>query len=109
MSRFREWITRLLGTLRPGRKDRELEQELQVHLELATEDERRRNKSAEDATRAAVIRCGGIAQAMESVRDQRGLPWLDDWGRDLRYGLRTLRRNPSFSLLATLTLAIGIG
>ncbi len=46
---------------------------------------------------------------MDAVRDQRGLPWLDDLARDVRYGLRTLRRAPLFTTVALLTLAIGIG
>ena len=88
MATLREWVMRLWGTLRPGRRDAELESELRLHLELAAEHERRRGEAGEDARRAAAIRSGGLAQAMDAVRDQRALPWLDDFARDLRYGLR---------------------
>jgi predicted permease len=109
MATLREWVIRLWGTLRQSRRDAELEEELRLHLEMAAEHERRRGKSTEDAGRAAVIRFGGIAEGMEAVRDQRGLTWLNDLARDLRYGLRALRRTPLFASVAVLTLALGIG
>jgi predicted permease len=109
MATIREWVVRLWGTLRQRHGDADLEEELRVHLELAMENERRRAVSSDDAGRAAAIRSGGMTQAMEAVRDQRGLPWVDDLARDLRYGLRALRRNPIFAAVAVLTLTLGIG
>jgi putative ABC transport system permease protein len=109
MTSPRERITRLWGTLRPHRHDRDLEQELRLHLELAAEDALRTGHAPEQARQAARIRVGGAVQAMEALRDQRGLPWLDHLARDVRYGLRQIHRNPAFSSIASATLALGIG
>ena len=107
--RLREWFIRLWHTLRPGRDDRDLEDELRLHLELATEDARRESASPEEAARAARIQEGALGPAIETVCDQRRLPWLDDLRSDLRFGVRGLARNPGFTATAALTLSIGIG
>jgi putative ABC transport system permease protein len=107
--RIREWIHRLLGTVRPRRQDEELQEELSLHLELAAEEARRRGQTLTEANRAARIEAGGVSQAMEAMRDQRGVPWLQSLGLDLVFGWRQLNKHRSASLAAILSLGLAIG
>jgi predicted permease len=109
MRTLREWIHRLWGTLYPGRRDGDLDHELRLHLELAAEDARRQGRTADVALRGARIEAGGVSQTMDLLRDQRGVPWLENLVRDVRHGLRALRRAPVFASVAILTLALGLG
>jgi hypothetical protein len=79
MATVREWLQRFWGTLRQRPRDPDLEDELRLHLELAAQDALRR-ESLDDGPRTARLQAAGLAQAMEALRDQRGLPWLTDLG-----------------------------
>jgi predicted permease len=108
---LREWLVRLKDTFYPGRSDEDLEAELRSHLELA-EDEVRRGAAPGEldaARRHARMTAGGLSQASARFRDQRGLPWLSDFVRDLRYAVRMVGRQPGFTAIAAVSLAFGIG
>src|SRR5687767_3143035 len=95
--------------LRGRRLDTQLDDEVQFHLEMLTEDFMRRGMSPADARAAALRSFGGVTQMKEEYREQRGLPFIEVLLQDVRYGVRALLRTKAFTAAALVTLALGIG
>jgi putative ABC transport system permease protein len=109
MKLLRRSIQRLSGAWSGGRRDADLAEELQLHIDMQTEDNIRSGMTSEEARRAARLKFGAMESIKESYRDQRGAPLLGSIVADLKYAARQLRGTPGFTAAAVLTIALGIG
>ncbi len=92
-----------------GTRERGLDEEVQFHINQQTEKYVRAGMSRDEARRKALTRFGGVESTKEQTRDEFRPAFLDDFSRDLRYGVRLLFRSKVFSIVAILTLGLGIG
>ena len=109
MRRFDKLQMRFRSLLRRAKVEDELDREMQFHLDEQIQEYINAGMDADEARFTALKEIGNIAQLKEECRNKRGLRLIDELARNLRYAIRALRRNPTFTAVSVLTLALGLG
>jgi predicted permease len=109
MKRLRALMVRLTGLLGGARRERELADELNSHLQMHIDDQVRVGMSVAEARRNAILKFGGLETTRQAYRERGTVPFVETVVQDLHYAWRQFRRSPGFSIVAVLTLGAGIG
>jgi hypothetical protein len=109
MSPNLRWFQRLTALVRANRLQRDLDDELLFHIEARTRDNVARGMTADEARLAALRQFGNRTLMVERMRDADVNRWIDSGLRNVRYAARVLRRNPGFTAVVVLSMALGIG
>ena len=108
MNGLRVWWTRLLGFLRRNPVD-QFDKEIEAHTELLQAAYIERGMTEAEARHAALRDLGNVTRLRQEYREQKGLPLIEAFWQDLKYALRTLRRNAAFTVSSITTLGVGLG
>jgi macrolide transport system ATP-binding/permease protein len=109
MKRFRALVLRLAGLFGGARRERELADELESHLQMNIDDNLRAGLTQEEARRQAMLRLGGVEKTTQAYRERGTLPLVENVVGDLRFAVRQLVKHPGFAATAIVVLALGIG
>ena len=109
MKRLRSMIVRLAGVFSNRRREREIGDEIESHLQMHIDDRLRAGMTPEEARRDAILQLGGVEQTKQIYRERGTIPWFEALKHDVRFAVRQLRKRPGFAFTAVIVLSLGIG